>query len=120
MRRLLRQPIVHGESAREVGSSGSGSDYATHSRIRIKSGVERHDAGHALPLHGREVDGVARRVLLSTVKDGLRSLDVVESDGKHFVDDAEDRVERRLNGVAPIDGYVAIVAEAVQYLHHGV
>jgi len=54
-------------------------------------------------LHDREVYGVASGEFRRSEDDLPGALHIGRSDGKHLIDNAEQRVERRLDRVAPLD-----------------
>jgi hypothetical protein len=74
----------------------------------VEAGVKAHDPAHAVLLHDRQVNCVAGREVPMAQDDDPRSLDGGAVDGEDFIDEAEERIERRLDGVAAIDGHVAM------------
>jgi hypothetical protein len=62
-------------------------------------------------LHDGDVQRVARRQPTDTEHHRLGALDDREVDREDIVDDPEQRVKRRLDGLAPVDGDVAVLGE---------
>ena len=81
---------------------------ADDSGIPVEAPVEAEDALDPIALHHREMQRIACGQLAVREQDCLAALDRREIDRKHLVDDAEDRLERRLYRVAPVDGRVAM------------
>lgn len=88
------------------------------SREIVESSVEAHDAVNAMSFHDCEVKRVARGQPTASQDDRFRPVDSTGVDGKHFVDDSQQRVEGGLDRIAPIDGDVA-VKDLLQHLGVG-
>ena len=85
------------------------------SRKAVEPGVEAHDARNSLTLHDGEVQRVARGQSRVAQDDALGALDVGELDREDPLDDAEQRIESGLNGVAAADRDVT-VQDLLQHL----
>jgi len=59
-------------------------------------------------LHDGEVYGVPSGEVEGTEDNLPGALHVGRSDGEHFIDNAEQRIERRLNPVAPLNGDISM------------
>jgi hypothetical protein len=68
--------------------------------MNIQSTVEAHDSIDAVPAHHGKMDRIARREGLVAKQDVLGRLSVLEVDREDVIDNAEQRVEGRLNGIA--------------------
>mgnify|MGYP007034356044 CR=1 FL=1 len=90
-------------SARRIGGSVDSSD----SGQGVEVGVERDDPVEAVPLHGGEVEGVAGLEAGPAKEEGFGPFHLGELDGENVVDDPAERVERRLDRVAPVEVAVA-------------
>ena len=61
---------------------------------------------HALAFHDRHMEGIARRQPPIPENDRLGAIDGGEIDREHLVDNTEEGIERRLDGIAAIDRHV--------------
>ena len=59
-------------------------------------------------LHDRQVHGIARRDSPVTKNDPLGTLKDVVVDGQYFIDHAKQGIKCGLNGIAAIDGDIAM------------
>jgi len=74
----------------------------------VEAAVEAEDSGHAVALHRREMDRIARRQPGRPVQKGLRPLHIHTLHREDLVHDAEQRVEGRLDRVTPRDRDVSM------------
>lgn len=85
-----------------------GSPDAFNARETFEPAVEGQNAIDALGFHHRGMNGVARRKQRLAENNLLGSLGVLKLDAEGLVDDAQQSVERGLNGVLPLDGEIAV------------
>ena len=63
---------------------------------------------HALAFHDCDVKGIAGRQPAIPEDDRLGAIDSAEIDREHVVDNTEEGIERRLDGIATVDRHVAM------------
>ena len=74
----------------------------------VETVIETQDAFNFSVLHDGEMERISSRQPFGSEDNLLRTLSVTPFDRKYFVDDAENRVERRLNRIAPMDRNVTM------------
>jgi len=77
-------------------------------RETVEASIEAQDALDALLLHDGDVQRVSSRQTAMTHHDVLGSLGGGAVDRQHLVDDVQERIECRLNRIAPIDRDIAV------------
>jgi hypothetical protein len=74
----------------------------------VESRIEAHDSQDSVALHDGEMESISRREPPASEQDPLGALDVGRLHREHVVTDSQKRVESRLDGVAAVDGGVAV------------
>ena len=88
---------------------------ALHTGIPVKPLIEAHDLLDLMTLHHGDVERVPGRQAYGSVHDFFGTLNIRCLYWKDLVNHSRQRIEGRLNGVASLDGYVA-VENLLQYL----
>src|SRR5450759_1962103 len=82
----------------------------------IKSCVETEDPLDAMLLHNGKMQGIPRRQSRRPQYDRLGALDRRQIDRKHLIDDSKHGIERRLDGLAAVDGDISM-QNLLQYFY---
>ena len=81
---------------------------AANTRVAVKSSIERQNRVDTVALHDGEVYCVPSGEVDGSEDDLTGALHVGRGDGEHFIDNTEQRIERRLNRVSPLNGDVSM------------
>jgi len=103
--RLYLQHMIEAADSIVAGRSGAEAFDPTHA---VESGIEGEDLSDLVPFHDGDVDGIACRQVAPFEDDGLGALDRRRIHRDNLVDEAEQDVERRLDGIAAIDGHIVM------------
>jgi len=84
------------------------SDHSSDARNTVEMAVEAEDVLYAVLSHDSYVDGISRRQIGVADDDIPSTFDNFEVHRQHLVDDLEQYLEARLDGIAAIDRHVTV------------